>query len=1169
MDAKGLTPSASIGKSPAAEAFEQLYRKEVQRLGDEFLDGEKLEVVEGAGGEPWIAFTPKDKFGVALSGGGIRSATFNLGLLQALAELKVLPNVDYLSTVSGGGYVGGFWSAWLQRNKNDLKPGEPNFPLAKEATGEEAAEVRHLREFSRFLLPRMGLFGTEFWAIVMTVLGGLLPSLLAALAVLVLVWSFWITLLTGFFMASQAAWSIAVVSVVLWAGLLLMEWLWTSANQNEPKKTELSGYLFGAALGAVLVACGWRQLVTKFPHFIDAGSATGPVFAPALVMGAVCVMLLFIRVLLARVSFKSKTTITDEDDLGGFMLAGFERAAMRFLGLTFALTALGFLWWLAGCLRDFGWQFKLAGSAGAATGLFLWLRKWLTEPVTETKAGNLLGWIVGILKRSSAKILASIAWLLLFLLVGLGMQWGFVAMKTPGDWIFWSLPVGGAIVIVLMILFFDPARIGMHELYRSRISRCYLGASNRKGSQTGDSQAKKAGSNRVIGERQGDDLTLGKLRETGCNKPLHLICTAANNMSGDTLGTLYRGAQSAVISVHGVSLGGFTEAQDGLKLSSALTASAAAFNSQMGRISMDLGPAVTFLMSAFNLRLGLWVKNPKCSGQRALPFPGLLFFAELLGLSRTNWKHLLLSDGNHFENFGLYELIRRHCRYIIVSDCGADPTVVFDDLANVFRRIREDFGVEIELDISRLRPGTDGLASQHAVVGTIHYNGLGGVDKGTILFFKAALTGDEPPDVLQYWNWNKTFPNESTANQFYDEAQWESYRRLGEHSGRVVLSFLDRPDAPQTNTVDRLFLDARSRWHPAPEHLPEEFVAMTERCAELEASMATDGPELLRSEFFSEALELTKHLPSNPDGLKEELQVLNFLLRGIQVMEDVWVAGDFERFWSHPLNEGWMHYFHRWAATPSFRRWWPILSPIYSLEFRQSVQERFAVGICDPELQRTRIPYDPFPIVTAELRLNDVTMSKAYESTQAWKRFLQMRPQIKAGPTSTQKVFGYCLQLLDRTGSVARPAIYVGFVLVDETARPANSLEPHCLVAEWWSDEFFVPPTFHGGGIVSRLLDAVIHYYQTAGARAESGDRRITELQVHFGRRPVGASVKKSQMLGPAARYQRVLEIEFYKSRRFRYKDPESATGVATLHLDLLRLANPTAPSDKFPTSPR
>src|SRR5439155_22703404 len=197
-----------------------------------------------------------------------------------------------------------------------------------------------------------------------------------------------------------------------------------------------------------------------------------------------------------------------------------------------------------------------------------------------------------------------------------------------------------------------------------------------------------------------------------------------------------------------------------LRVRDALPASAAAFKSQMARISIGLAPAVAFLMIALNLRLGLWVPHPNNRHRGDYWFPGRFFLFILFGRSRTTKKHLQLSDGDHFENFGLYELIRRHCRYIVVSDCGADPEVAFDDLANVLRRVREDFGVEIELDVSPLRPRDDGLAGQPAVGGTTHYNSPTGMDKGTILFSKPALTGDEPADVLQYRTRNRAFPHE-------------------------------------------------------------------------------------------------------------------------------------------------------------------------------------------------------------------------------------------------------------------------------------------------------------------------------------------------------------------------------------------------------------------------
>src|SRR6185503_13209685 len=335
---------------------------------------------------------------------------------------------------------------------------------------------------------------------------------------------------------------------------------------------------------------------------------------------------------------------------------------------------------------------------------------------------------------------------------------------------------------------------------------------------------------------------------------------------------------------------------DHLRYSAALTASAAAFNSQMGRISIDLGPAVTFLMSALNLRLGLWVPHPRNRRRGDFWFPGRFFLFELLGRSRTNKKHLHLSDGDHFENFGLYELIRRHCRYIIVSDCGADPEVAFDDLANVLRRVREDFGVEIELDVSPLHPGNDGLARQHAVVGTIHYNSLRGMDKGTILFFKPALTGDEPADVLQYRTRNQAFPHEGTSDQFYDEAQWESYRRLGEHAGHVVLRFLERTRFRPAGFVENVFLEASQLWHPAFQRQSELFLNLTARCSALEAEIRDHAPAALRAEFFPEVAEvgLTEQ-PASPKG-DDAVRILYFLMLVAQAMEDVWLDAQLDIF---------------------------------------------------------------------------------------------------------------------------------------------------------------------------------------------------------------------------------------------------------------------------------
>ena len=85
--------------------------------------------------------------GLALSGGGVRSAAFALGVLQALEETDVLQRCDYLSTVSGGGYIGSSLSAALQSSKG-------KFPFKSKLAQDETPSLQHLRDHSNYLFPR-------------------------------------------------------------------------------------------------------------------------------------------------------------------------------------------------------------------------------------------------------------------------------------------------------------------------------------------------------------------------------------------------------------------------------------------------------------------------------------------------------------------------------------------------------------------------------------------------------------------------------------------------------------------------------------------------------------------------------------------------------------------------------------------------------------------------------------------------------------------------------------------------------------------------------------------------------------------------------------------------------------------------------------------------------
>ena len=102
--------------------------------------------------------------GLALSGGGIRSATFNLGVIQALARHRLLARFDYLSTVSGGGYIGAWLSAWIHRHAQGVTGVQQEMRDGVLGTAPEPREVGWLRDYSNYLMLRLGYFSGDSWA---------------------------------------------------------------------------------------------------------------------------------------------------------------------------------------------------------------------------------------------------------------------------------------------------------------------------------------------------------------------------------------------------------------------------------------------------------------------------------------------------------------------------------------------------------------------------------------------------------------------------------------------------------------------------------------------------------------------------------------------------------------------------------------------------------------------------------------------------------------------------------------------------------------------------------------------------------------------------------------------------------------------------------------------
>jgi hypothetical protein len=336
----------------------------------------------------------------------------------------------------------------------------------------------------------------------------------------------------------------------------------------------------------------------------------------------------------------------------------------------------------------------------------------------------------------------------------------------------------------------DPNLLTMHAFYKGRLVRAYMGASNVLRAKSKDSDISDA--------VPGDDMLLTQLRNTERGAPYHLINTMLNLVGGSDLSTQARNSDSFLMSklFCGSIRTGYRATSEyacgSISLGTAVAVSGAAASPTMGAQSPSA--ALSALMTLFNVRLGYWAPTPSLSywrsgSARLWPFYTL---QELIAQTTDLLPYCNLTDGGHYENTGAYTLIQRGCNLIVVGECGQDPEAHLADLGNLIRKVRIDFGAEVELDIDVLRTRPPGA---HVVVGKIHYGsdhatalGLPEDERtGTIVIVKPNLAGGEPVDVKQYGYLNADFPQQGTFDLWYDEAQFESYRRLGQESGQMAV----------------------------------------------------------------------------------------------------------------------------------------------------------------------------------------------------------------------------------------------------------------------------------------------------------------------------------------------------------------------------------------------
>ncbi|MGI8653637.1 MAG: patatin-like phospholipase family protein [Pyrinomonadaceae bacterium] len=276
------------------------------------------------------------------------------------------------------------------------------------------------------------------------------------------------------------------------------------------------------------------------------------------------------------------------------------------------------------------------------------------------------------------------------------------------------------------------------------------------------------------------------------HKLLHVVNLALNLVGGHNLAWQQRKAETfAVTPLHaGCHRLGYRRSKcyggaNGISLGTAAAVSGAAVSSNMGYYTSS--PLLSIVLTLFNARLGWWLGNPGAAGEktyhRSSPKLSITpIIEEAFGLTDDTGRYVYLSDGGHFENLALYEMVLRRCHIIIASDGAQDKDYEFDDLGNAIRKIRIDLGVHIEFDdVPIYKEAPQGKQGRYCAFGRIRYSAVDGDDvkDGVLIYIKPAIYGREPRDVLQYKKSNNDFPHQTTGDQFFDEPQFESYRMLG------------------------------------------------------------------------------------------------------------------------------------------------------------------------------------------------------------------------------------------------------------------------------------------------------------------------------------------------------------------------------------------------------
>jgi len=715
-----------------------------------------------------------DAVGVCVSGGGIRSATVALGALHALREEGVLGRADYLVSVSGGGYTAGGLQLAMSRETGGLPPGLPPDQIpASRATAADAfapgsPEEDHLRRHSSYIADGLGQW--------LVALGVLLRGVLSSLIIIGLT-------ITTLGLAIGAFYR--HVPITAGGNLPPPKFAVTGKNAHAPAYPAIPAgvwYVIAVAAGLTLLAYLVRQLTA------------------------------------GREAWRRRTS----------------RGAMILLCATLLLAALGvavpaLLWASSWVTWKLGFSLRPAAAVGSLTVLTTYLGAvvalfWRKRTTIAKAAGTVTsaaskGPANMVLPNSMIQLI--LMWICLAFLILVALLFcGWAATSALANSI-WALVPAGALAVLTVII--DQTSLSLHPFYRRRLAWAFAVR-----------RVRRDHADVAVPYRDDEGTWLDTYARPVSGFPAETFAATAN-ITGQDRTPPGRAAVPFMLAhdyIGGPATGwvhtGFLREllpgalRADLTTEAAMAISGAAFASAMGSQTRFYE---VFLAIA-NARLGAWLPNPRFVALKrdnldnwTIPgFPArrrLSYFArEIFGIHPSTGRLLLCTDGGHYDNLGLVELLRRRCKLIYCIDASGASQPLADALAGAITLAREELGVEITFtsqvldlvpgDRQQLEPASSftnlnaRLSKSQVAIGSIIYPEVarrrqpqgraarGGKEAGSypeahgkLVFAQAILTPDVPYQLLDFPQGDSGFPHDSTGDQFFNAGQFDAYQALG------------------------------------------------------------------------------------------------------------------------------------------------------------------------------------------------------------------------------------------------------------------------------------------------------------------------------------------------------------------------------------------------------